>query len=165
MRWYRSATSEDTAILVVSFLCGSVRAIVFIFDPSAGHYNDVMMSAMASQIISLTIVYSTVYSRRKGPVTRKMFPFDDVIMWLRNLAWFLNELGARGWLYDSINYQWPFCRCWLNLDYDWIYSYKEPHWYVYSLLLSLRPKTFLIKALCEVMTKVHNVKIMFHNMT
>ena len=64
-----------------------------------------MMGAMASQITSLTIVYSTVYSgadqRRhqssaslafvwgipvtgelphKWPVTRKMFPFDDVIM-------------------------------------------------------------------------------------
>ena len=64
------------------------------------------MSAMASQITSLTIVYSTVYSgadQRKhqssaslaflwgtdrwpansphnGPVTRKMFPFDDVII-------------------------------------------------------------------------------------
>ena len=70
------------------------------------HYNNVIMSSMASQITSLTIVYSTVYSsgdqRRhqssasldfvwgihrwpvnsphKGPVTRKMFPFDDVIM-------------------------------------------------------------------------------------
>ena len=65
------------------------------------------MSAMASQITILTIVYSTVFSSRrskktlklrvtglceenspvtdefphKGPVTRKMFPFDDVIMW------------------------------------------------------------------------------------
>ena len=70
------------------------------------HYNDVTMSAMASQITSLTIVYSSVYSGadqrqhqnsaslafvwgihrwpvnspHKGPVTRKMFPFDDVIM-------------------------------------------------------------------------------------
>ena len=70
------------------------------------HYNDVMMSAMASQITSLTIVYSTVYSSadqrnhqssaslafvwgihrwpvnspHKGPATRKMFPFNDVIM-------------------------------------------------------------------------------------
>ena len=70
------------------------------------HYNDVIMSAMASQVTSLTIVNSTVYSRRKsmktpklhaiglragnspvtgefpaqGPVTRKMFLFDDVIM-------------------------------------------------------------------------------------
>ena len=65
------------------------------------------MSTMASQITSLTIVYSTVYSGadqrkyqssaslafvwgihrwlvnspHKGPVTRKMFPFDDVIMY------------------------------------------------------------------------------------
>ena len=72
----------------------------------ANHYNDVNMSAMAFQITSLTIVYSIVYSgadqrkhqssasiafvRRihrwpgnspqKGPITRKMFPFDDVIM-------------------------------------------------------------------------------------
>ena len=70
------------------------------------HYNDVMMSTMASQITSITIVYSTVYSdadqrkhqssaslafvlgihrgpvnsQHKWPVTRKMFPFDDVIM-------------------------------------------------------------------------------------
>ena len=73
------------------------------------HYNDVKMSAMASQMTSLTIVYSTVYSGadqrkhqgsaslafvrgipvnspHKGPVTRKMFPFDDVIMlWERTM--------------------------------------------------------------------------------
>ena len=70
------------------------------------HYTDVTMGAMGCQITSLTIVYSTVYSgadqrkhqssaslafvrgihRRpvnsphKWPVTRKRFPFDDVIM-------------------------------------------------------------------------------------
>ena len=70
------------------------------------HYGDVIMSVIASQITSLAIVYSSVYSgadqrkrqrsaslalvwgihRRpvnsphKGPVTRKMFPLDDVIM-------------------------------------------------------------------------------------
>ena len=70
------------------------------------HYNDVIMGAIAAQITSLTIVYSIVYSdadqrkhqssaslafvRRihrgpvnsphKWPVTRKMFPFDDVIV-------------------------------------------------------------------------------------
>ena len=67
------------------------------------HYNDVIMSAMASQITSLMIVYSIVYSRRrskktsklrvtgplwpndKWPVTRKMFPFDDVIMWIKTI--------------------------------------------------------------------------------
>ena len=74
------------------------------------HYNDVIMSTIASQITSLTIVYSTVYSGadqrkhqssaslafvrgihrgpvnspHKGTVTRKMFPFDDVIMqWIK----------------------------------------------------------------------------------
>ena len=72
----------------------------------AMHYNDVIMSSIASQIASLKIVYSIVYSdadQRKhqssarlafvwgihrcpvnsphnGPVTRKMFPFDGVIM-------------------------------------------------------------------------------------
>ena len=73
------------------------------------HYDDVIMMAIASQITSLTIVYSAVYSGphqrkhqssaslafvqgihrgpvnspHKWPVTRKMFPFDDVIMYLR----------------------------------------------------------------------------------
>ena len=68
------------------------------------HNNDVIMSAMASQITSLTIVYTTVYtvqrkhqspawlafvqgihrwlvnSPHKGHVTRKIFPLNDVIM-------------------------------------------------------------------------------------
>ena len=36
------------------------------------HYNNVIMSAMASQITSLTIVYSTVYSRRRSKKTLKL---------------------------------------------------------------------------------------------
>ena len=70
------------------------------------HYSDVIMSTIASLITSLTIVYWIVYSDadqrkhqspaslafvwgihrgpvnspHKWPVTRKMFPFDDVIM-------------------------------------------------------------------------------------
>ena len=70
------------------------------------HYIDVIMTTMASQITSLTVIYSTVYpgadqrkhqssaslafvrgihrgpvnSPHRWPVTRKMFPFDDVIM-------------------------------------------------------------------------------------
>ena len=73
------------------------------------HYSDVIMGAMASQITSLAIVYSAVYSGayqrkhqnsaslafvrgihrwpvnspHKGSVTRKMFPVDDVIMHTR----------------------------------------------------------------------------------
>ena len=73
------------------------------------HYTDAIMGAIASQITSLTIVYSTVYSDavqrkhqstvslafvpvhhfvhrgpvtspHKWPVTQKMFPFNDFIM-------------------------------------------------------------------------------------
>ena len=78
----------------------------------AVHYNDVIMSTMASQITDFSIVYLTACScpdqwkyqssaslafvrgiRRwpgnfphKGPVTRKIFPFDDVIMCERDWA-------------------------------------------------------------------------------
>ena len=71
------------------------------------NYNDVIMGVIALQITSLRIVYSTVYSSadqrkhqssrslafvqgihrwpvdspHKWPVMRKMFPFDDVIMY------------------------------------------------------------------------------------
>ena len=69
------------------------------------HYSGAIMNTMASQTTNLTIVYSTVYSGadektpklrvtglyggilwwpviflHKGPLTWKMFPFDDVIM-------------------------------------------------------------------------------------
>ena len=74
---------------------------------------EVIMGAMASQITSLIIVSSPVYSgtdqrkressaslasvrgnhrwpvksTHKRPVTRKMFPFDDVIIWHRTITW------------------------------------------------------------------------------
>ena len=79
------------------------------------HYYDVIIGSMASQIISLTIVFSTVYldtdqrkhqgsvslayvrgihrglvnSPHKWPVTRKMFPFDDVIMKYLDHKWYV----------------------------------------------------------------------------
>ena len=77
-----------------------------ILTTNNNHYDDVIMDSIASQITSLTIVYSTFHSGadqskhqssaslafvweiqrwpvnfpHKWPVTRKMFPFDDVIM-------------------------------------------------------------------------------------
>ena len=93
------------------------------------HYNDVIMGAIASQITSLASVYSIVYSDavqrkhqssaslafvrgfhrgpvnspHKWPVTRKLFPFDDVIMmkldhiylyafWLFQTLWHFDHL-------------------------------------------------------------------------
>ena len=81
------------------------------------HDCDVIRCTMAPQITSLTIVYSTVYSRRRSQktsklrvaglcvrwpvnsphkwrVTRKMFPFDNVIM---------------GWVNAVSRTQWQFC--------------------------------------------------------
>ena len=86
--------------------------------------SDVIMSPMASQITSLTIVYSTfhsgadqrkhessaslasvlgihrwpVNSPHKGPVTREMFPFDDVIMHTNCIVIF--DKPVRSWTWN-----------------------------------------------------------------
>ena len=85
------------------------------------HYDDVIMTMLASQITSLTVVHSIVYSGvnqrkhqssaslafvreihrgpvnfpHKWPVTRKMFPFDDVIMGGRFMKTFSHECAFR----------------------------------------------------------------------
>ena len=95
------------------------------------HYDDVIMDTIASQITSLTIVYSIVYSGtdhrkhqssaslasvrgihrgpvnfpHKGPVTRKIFPLDDVIMtYDRVMAIVLNHTD----MIDTITKSWMF---------------------------------------------------------
>ena len=91
----------------LSSLYGMYRANQQKSDTNIVHYSDVIMGVMVSQITSLTIVYSNVYSGtdqrklessaslafvwgihwwpvnspHKWPVTRKMFPFDDIIMY------------------------------------------------------------------------------------
>ena len=99
------------------------------------HYDCVIMTTIASQITSLTVVYSIVYSDadqrkhqssaplafvwgihrgpvkspHKWPVTRKMFPFDDVIMdiWL---VFLLGEMDNNNGLSpkDCIIFRWPY---------------------------------------------------------
>ena len=101
------------------------------------HYSDVVMGTIASQIASLTIVYSIIYSDadqrknqssaslalvrgihrgpvnspHKWPVTRKMFPFDDVIM-----TYYKHVTTC--WTYHFqttkvITLRWPI-PCWMN---------------------------------------------------
>ena len=105
------------------------------------------MGAIASQITSLTIVYSTFYSdadqrkhqssaslafvRRihggtvnslhKGPVTRKMFSFDDVIMRYQpigllfwNSSWWYDHFDKR----EHFPRYWPFVRWIRRLPVD-----------------------------------------------
>ena len=100
--------SCDVAVMPKEYF--PIDSLAAIFFKMQVHYSDVIMGAMASQITSLTVVYSTVHSGadqrkfqssaslafvrgihwwpvnslHKGPVTRKMFHFDDVIMMKTN---------------------------------------------------------------------------------
>ena len=94
----RNSRYKDETVVRLSYL--------YNWNPFTWHYSDVIMGTIESQITSLTIVYSIVYSDadqrkhqssaslafvrgihwgpvnspHKRPVMRKMFPFDDVIM-------------------------------------------------------------------------------------
>ena len=129
------------------------------------HYSDAIMGTTASQITSLTIVYSTVYSDadqrkhqssasldfvlgihrgpvnspHKRPVTRKMFPFDDVIMtkwipgghcWkcLPGVASFWNIL-----LFKSL-LLYGFHIILLKQIFKWILEIWIPGWIVYAVV-------------------------------
>ena len=99
--------------LIIIYICIYIYLNISQYDNTllsiqvdSQHYSDVIMSAMASQFTSHTIVCSAVYSgadqrkhqipaslafvwgmhrwpvnsTHKRPVTMKMFPYDDVIM-------------------------------------------------------------------------------------
>ena len=110
------------------------------------HYSDVIMGAMASQITGLTIVYSTVYSGadqrkhqssaslafvwgihrwpvnspHKWAVTRKIFPFDDVISVhiVPHTRWCNMELLSHSLSRESYTQ-----RCYVSLRLDSCLSY------------------------------------------
>ena len=95
------------------------------------HYYDVIMGTMASQITSLTTDYSTVYSGadqrkhqssaslafvwgvhrwpvnypHKWSVTRKMFPFDGVIMAIWSVV--MTHVKRYGGIITLVLTQWP----------------------------------------------------------
>ena len=108
---YKSFTQLSCIIKTVSqFVIATICDVVG--NEKFDHYSDVIMSTMASQITGVSIVSSTVVSGadqrkhqssaslafvwgihrwpvnspHKGPVTRKMFPFDDVIMVMTTLG-------------------------------------------------------------------------------
>ena len=113
------------------------------------HYGDLIMGTVVSQITSLTIVYSIIYSDagqrkhqwleslafvrgihqgpvnslHKWPVTRKMFPFDDIIMWYSQWVssyksfcqydwWFIMTLTS-SWIH-TVDVIWSQLRCELH---------------------------------------------------
>ena len=105
-------SSQHGYVITRPVKCGIKLLIPVICLPYASqcHYSDVIM---ASQITSITIVYTTVYSGtdqrkhqrlaslafvrdihrwpvsspHKRPVTQKMFPFDEVIMKCHSVPW------------------------------------------------------------------------------
>ena len=132
------------------------------------------MSAVSSQITSLTIVYSSVYSGadqrkhqssaslafvrvihrspvnspHKRPVTRKMFPFDDVIMFFSTegfIRTFVDSIFKVDiWLHSKFLFRSvPRSFCELIIFYQF---------YFYSILLrceiSLETKAMFIRTFC-----------------
>ena len=118
LAWFPLAEGNTNLSAIMLSLCVSL----------AHHYDDVIMGVIASLITSLMIVYSTVYSDtdqrkhqcsaslafvwgihrgpvnspHKWPVTRKMFPFDDVIMMLTyNDSWLCANKLCHQW-FDNI---------------------------------------------------------------
>ena len=59
-------------LLTITFYSWYLVYRMLISKVSLSYYNDVIMSMMASQITSLTIVHSAVYSRRRSKKTSKL---------------------------------------------------------------------------------------------
>ena len=103
------------------------------------HHNDVMMGAIASQITSLTIVYSIVYSdadQRKHQnsaslafVSPVMFPFDDVIMMAFELLQFTYMQKCSRVINSLvITYMiWPFLIVEVKLTFEMLTVHGQQH--------------------------------------
>ena len=150
--------------------------------PYWGDVSDVIMGAMASQITILTVVYPTFYSGadqrkhqssaslafvrgihrspvnspHKGPVTRKMFPLDDVIMVsmttplldvghhkVKNTVWYRNEkAGPQLWVFAAL------CECVKTTSiytymFNWKYLIKVKlmEWVYYTISNDVKIRT------------------------
>ena len=112
------------------------------------HYSDVIMSAVTSQITGVLMVCSTVWSgadqtkyqssaslafvrwpvnsSHKGPVTRKVFPFDDVIMQTSN-SQITPHTSRASYIWDiyceDLGENWPRC----NSVTLYIAEYRQPN--------------------------------------
>ena len=115
---------------------------------SHNHYGDVTMGVIAYQITSLTIVYSSVYSDadqrkrhqssaalnspHKWPVTRKMFPFDDVIMIVDHFCKIFScdvfsDVKPDRWFYTRYMNE-PLCLFSRNCKYILTFHMVPQHW-------------------------------------
>ena len=112
---------------------------------TTSHCCDVIMSAMASEITGVSIIYQTacsdayqrkhqssaslafvrgihrwpVNSPHKRPVTRKKFPFDDVIMWRNHTS--VQTTHDKMILLN-------FCRTIISDERFWFLAFQNKHW-------------------------------------
>ena len=132
------------------------------------HYSDVIMGATASQITSLLIVYSTVYSGadqrkhqnsasldfergihrwpvnspHKGPVTRKIFPFNDVIMnapgiFMRHLPMQINSWPSVICCFCPEVLSGECISCLILQCYLWLSKVSQNQWPNYQLFVEI----------------------------
>ena len=126
---------------------GPVSRPTYMYNTIRKHYDDVIMSAIASRFTSLTTVYLIVYSRadqrkhqssaslafvrgihrrpvnspHKGPVTRKMVPFDDVIMRLAVPPHWDGLNSISRWISNFIHH-----KVWSEITYPFQTSMVQP---------------------------------------
>ena len=144
-------------------------------------YGDVIMSANASQITSLTVVYSIVYSGadqgkhqssaslafvrgihrwpvnspHKGPVTQKMLPFDDVIMSM----WPLDESIGQGFSSNIDNHsQLVTIKPIFRITYEWLYFFCWSNPVVQHLMVCIHWNLY-----CRLINPVYRFKIGLSN--
>ena len=89
------------------------------------HYNHVIMGTMASQITSLTIVYSTVYSRRRSKKTSKL----RVTGLCAGNSPVTGEFPAqRASNVENVSIWWRHHVQWILFDSCWVYDIRIRAW-------------------------------------
>ena len=142
-------------IMIIMMMITITIKTIIIIKTILGNYCDAIMGTMSSQITSPTIVYSTAHSGRyqrkhqgsaslvfvwgihrwpmnsphKWPVTRKMIPFDDVIM---------NSTPG----YERFTVRMPKC----------VFQPSQVHWLIYMIYL-----TWLLEAMFPTKVEYANV--------
>ena len=123
---FKTTHITDTSLNVTVSCCKCFNQEKWLRSPvTLLDYNDVIMSVMASQITSLTIVYSTVYSRRRSKKTSKLrvtglcvgtspetgeFPAqrasnaENVSIWWRHHECCVSEGGPGQWVKTLASY-------------------------------------------------------------